>query len=149
MSEKKAGKARKQKPSQKQRDYVEKRIANPRKPKAKVAREAGYADSIARNAGQKIEESKAVKELFTALLERRGITDDLLAKRLYQGLFAMETKTAQVDGKISDKLHLVSWSERRAYLELLLKLKGHLIDKHEIRMVRTLEEILEESNATA
>lgn len=58
----------------------------------------------------------------------------------------MQTKTASHEGIITHRIHLVNFSERREMAELALKLKGHLIDKHELRMVRTLEEILEGSN---
>lgn len=146
---KKAGKpkkSRRQPPTAKQESYVRGRIESPTKAKTRVARDAGYAKSTANHASELIEGSKGVRELFTSLLERKGISDELLAQRLYQGLFAMETKTATLEGKITDRANLVAFSERRAMLELVLKLKGHLIDKHELRMVRTQEDILEEVN---
>ena len=116
------------------------------KRKKQAALEAGYSENTARRTKEKIEESKAVKELFTALMEKAGISDGLLARRLYQGLFARETKTAAHEGKITDRANLVAFGERREMLELVLKLKGHLIDKRELRMVRTLEDILDEAN---
>lgn len=49
----------------------------------------------------------------------------------------------------ADREVLVDFSERREMTELALKLRGHLIDKHEHRIIRTLEEILEDSNEAA
>jgi hypothetical protein len=40
---------------------------------------------------------------------------------------------------------LVDFRERREMLELVLRLKGYLTDKHEVRTERTLEEILKAS----
>jgi len=40
----------------------------------------------------------------------------------------------------------VDFSERREMAELVLRVKGLLIDKHQVQVVKTLEEILEESN---
>jgi hypothetical protein len=44
---------------------------------------------------------------------------------------------------------LVDFRERREMLELVLRLKGHLTDKHEVRRGRTLEEILAGSYDTS
>lgn len=129
--------------SGRQRKYVTGVLAG--KTKKKAATDAGYSKHTATKPKQ-IEAKPAVRQLFTELLEAQGITDGLLAKRIYQGLFAMETKTASSEGRITDKVHLVAFAERREMLELALKLKGHLIDKHELRMVRTLEQILEDSH---
>jgi len=114
--------------------------------KKEAALEAGYAPSTAENAKAKIEERPAVQALFTQILELAGVTDKLLARRVYQGLHAMQTKTASHQGVIVDRVHLVDFAERREMTELSLKLRGHLIEKHELRMVKTLEEILEASN---
>ncbi len=100
---------------------------------------------MAENAKQKIEQKPAVQQLFTHLLDAVGATDELLARRIYQGLHAMQTKTATHEGIITDRKNMVDFGERREMAELALKLRGHLIDKHEHRMVRSQEEILEES----
>ena len=125
-------------PSGRQRKYAAAIVSGKSKQQAK--REAHYAESTK---GKDIERKPAVQSLFTKLLEKAGVTDDLLAKRIYQGLHAnvvaRETATARREV-------LVDYPERRGMTELSLKLKGHLIDKHELRMVRTLEEILEDSH---
>jgi hypothetical protein len=53
----------------------------------------------------------------------------LVAQRIKQGLYAMETKLFQKDGIVTDKRNLVSWSERREYAELAMKALGISISK--------------------
>lgn len=129
--------------SPKERRYVAGRVAG--KSKRKAALDAGYTESMAENAKQKIDDKPAVQALFTQILDTAGVSDRLLAQRIYQGLHAMQTKTATHEGVISDHKNMVDFGERREMTELALKLKGHLIDKAEVRMVRTYEEILEAS----
>lgn len=130
--------------SAKQRQYVRGRLQG--KTKTAAALEAGYSASTANKAKEKIDSSPAVKKLFTEMLEAAGITDSKLAQRLSEALDAIETKFWSSEGEVSDERDVVAHGIRLQALELLLKLKGHLIDKHELRMVRTLEEILEASN---
>jgi len=116
------------------------------KTKKRAAQDAGYAKSTAENAKEKIESTPAVQSMFVTLLEQAGVSDALLAQRIKEGLSATDVKTANFEGKISDVEAFVAYAERRSMVELVLKLKGHLIDKHELRMTRTLEEILEGSH---
>lgn len=130
-------------PTVKQTKYVRGVVAG--KTKKQAALDAGYGPGVAKNPGQKLDANPAVKALFTSLMEKAGVTDHLLACRLYQGLYAMQTKFATHEGILADRRNLVDFAERREMLEIALKLKGHLIDKHELRLTRTLEEILEAS----
>jgi len=98
--------------------------------------------STARHPKHKIEDKPAVKLLFAQMLDLAGVSDELLAKRAWEGLHATAVHHATLQ---SDREVLIDFSERREMLELTLKLKGHLIDKHELRMVKSLEEILDES----
>jgi len=128
-------------PSVKQRRYVEGRVAG--KSKRKAALDAGYSQAVADNTKDKLDEKPAVKRLFATLMTQAGATDELLAQRIYEGLHA---KSVMRETLHAEREVLVDFAERREMVELALKLKGHLIDKHELRMVRTLEEILEASN---
>jgi hypothetical protein len=80
-----------------------------------------------------------------------GISDELLAKRAAEGLDA----TVQLRTTLYDKARtLVNFMERREMLELVLRLKGYLVDRQHVRQEKTLEEILdgsygEERNQTA
>ena len=40
---------------------------------------------------------------------------------------------------------MVNFTERREMVQLVLRLKGYLIESHDVRVSRTLEEILEDS----
>ena len=98
---------------------------------------------MAENAKQKIEAKPAVQALFTKMLEKAGATDALLARRVFEGL---QANVVVRETLYANREVLVDFGERREMTELALKLKGHLIEKHELRMVRTLEEILEDSH---
>jgi hypothetical protein len=128
-------------PTVKQRQYVAGRLAG--KSKKQSALDAGYGPGMAKNPGQKIDAKPAVEQLFTQLLTAAGATDELLAKRVFQGLNATAVLRETL---YADREVLINFAERREMTELVLKLKGYLIDKHELRMVRTLEEILEASH---
>ena len=54
----------------------------------------------------------------------------VVAQRITQGLYAMETKLFQKDGIVTDKRNLVNWSERRASAELAMKALGIVVDKN-------------------
>lgn len=111
-------------PSPRQRKYVKGVLAG--KSGAQAAREAGYAEGTAHRATVQIEGKPAVQALFRDLLERAGVTDELLAQRLREGLDAKETKFFQHDGKVTAKRNLVAFSERRATVELICKIKQHV-----------------------
>lgn len=53
----------------------------------------------------------------------------VVAKRIQQGLYAMETKLFQKDGVVTDKRNLVNWAERRASAELAMRAMGIIADK--------------------
>jgi len=83
-----------------------------------AAREAGYSEQSALSG--KPMQSNAVQVAFLQLMEE-ACPDQLLVKKIREGLDAMETKIATFEGTISDSKDFISWSERRAYLELALK----------------------------
>jgi hypothetical protein len=82
-----------------------------------------------------------VKELFAEMMEHAGVTLELMAQRIYEGLHA--TETLELISRT-----LISFSERREMLELCLRLRGLLVDKHEVDPGPTLAELLEESYGT-
>lgn len=75
-------------------------------------------------------------------MDKAGVTDELLARRIHQGLHAMETKFFQHAGFVTARRNMVSWSERREMLEIALKLRGHLVEKHEHKVDMTVEELV-------
>jgi hypothetical protein len=100
---------------------------------------------MGKNAGQKLDAKPAVQKLFHDLLAKAGATDELLAKRIAEGLTAFDTKFSTYMGEITDSQDVIAFSERREMVELVLKVKGYLVDKHEIDAGPTLAELLEES----
>jgi hypothetical protein len=125
---KKPGKTRKI--NLRQRKFLKGKIEG--KSSAQAARDAGYAESTAMRADEQIASKPAVRGAFKKLMEAAGITDELLARRLKEGIDAKETKFFQKDGLVISKRTVVYHGERRSHLELALKLKGRLIDKHEL-----------------
>jgi len=97
---------------------------------AASARVAGYAESVARKADVIIGGSPDVQAAMAEILRAAGITDELLAERIWQGLNAtiVSKKTAHARREV-----LVDYRERREMVELVLKLSGQLTNKHEIR----------------
>lgn len=57
------------------------------------------------------------------MLDEHGADDTSLAKRIAEGLGAEETVFAKFEGKITDQQNVTAWSERRAYAELICRIK--------------------------
>lgn len=55
----------------------------------------------------------------------------LVAQRIQQGLYAMETKLFQKDGVVKDKRNLVNFSERREYAKLAMEALGIVAAKED------------------
>lgn len=127
-------------PSVRQRLYVRGVIAG--KTKKRAARDAGYAKSTASNVKGKIESKKAVQQLFSELLERAGVSDKLLAKRIKEGLSAtvVSKSTANAFREV-----LVDYGERREMAELAIRMKG-LQPAEKIEHKVTLEDLLAETH---
>ena len=111
----------------KQRQFMDGKLQG--KSSAAAARAAGYAESVARKADEIIGGSPHVQAAMTEVLHEAGITDELLAERIWQGLNA--TMVSKKTGYAKREV-LVDFKERREMVELVCKLKGHLVQKHEI-----------------
>ena len=97
---------------------------------------------MADNAKQKIEKKPSVQKLFLQLLEEAGVTDALLAKRVFQGVSATAVvRTTQY----AKREVLVDFKERREMVELAGRIKGLIVDKVEVDAGPTLADILSES----
>jgi len=53
-----------------------------------------------------------------------GINEELIAQKLREGLEAKDTKIATFEGQITDSVEVVAWGERRAYLDMVIRLRG-------------------------
>ncbi len=97
---------------------------------------------MADNANQKIDKKPAVQALFREVLEKAGVTDELLAKRIYQGLHATAVSKSTANAK---REVLIDFGERREMVELAGKIKGVIVDKVEVDATIGLSELLTES----
>lgn len=102
----------------------------------KAALDAGYTESMADKAGEKI--LPGAQTEFQQELER-AIPRARLIKRISEGLDARETKLLSFKGEYTEAKHLVAWSERRRYAELIAKLQGLLIERVEVGTDKPLE----------
>lgn len=95
--------------------YLEERVkGNTKKLSALLA---GYSESTAENAAQKIETPR-LREMFARLITQ-VIPNEALVLRLAEGLDATRTIFATSEGAITDFLEVIDYSERRRYLELV------------------------------
>lgn len=99
------------------------------KSQRKAATDAGFSESMADNFKQKI--LPGLVDEFRDELEKK-VPHAILIQRITEGLSAFETKHALFEGKFSDTRNLVSFSERRHYVELTAKLLGYLVQRVEI-----------------
>jgi hypothetical protein len=116
----------KRKLTTRQEKYVSGKLAG--KTSARAAREAGYAESVARKADAIIGASPAVQRKLRDLLEGVGVTQQLLARRMREGLDAIETKVFQrrfaADGNELISVDCIDYGERRAMVQLCLEYLG-------------------------
>jgi len=108
-----------------------------------AARNAGYSESVSRKADAIISDSPHVHAVMNAILEAAGVSNERLARRMREGLDATVVHHQTMHSR---REVLIDFGERREMVELALRVKGLLVEKHRVQMVKTLEEILEESS---
>ncbi len=69
---------------------------------------------------------------FQELLDMMGLTDKKMGQVLAEGLGAKKTVVATFEGKICDEKEYDDPPTRAKYLELLGRMKGRFIDRHEV-----------------
>lgn len=94
--------------------------------KREAALAAGYAESTANSASHI--ETPDVKAAFQRLM-RQYAPAHKIAKRITEGLDAMETKFFQKEGIVTDSRDVINWSERRQYAQLAADLGGYAASK--------------------
>jgi phage terminase small subunit len=70
----------------KQRQFLDNKLKG--QSSALAARNAGYSESVARKADAIISSSPGVKTALSEILREAGVTNELLAERMWQGLNA-------------------------------------------------------------
>jgi hypothetical protein len=93
------------------RKYLEARVQGLGKMEAK--RIAGYAETTMPSTI----ENSSVKAAFSRLV-RQYVPAHHLAKRIAEGLDAMETKFFQHEGRVTDSKDLINWTARHNYAKL-------------------------------
>jgi len=93
------------------------------KSKKEAALDAGFSETMAEHAADKIETSD-VREAF-ALLIREMIPPEQIAKAIVEGMTATETKFFSHEGVVQDQRQVPAWSERRQYAELAAEYGGY------------------------
>jgi phage terminase small subunit len=111
-----------------ERRYVESRLAG--KNKMQAALEAGYTESMAAKAQDKIE-SKDVRRAFQELA-RDAVPTAKIMQRLAEGLDAVRIKPVIRGKTVIDTIEEPDWRERREYVELVTKFSGRYVEKSEI-----------------
>jgi hypothetical protein len=62
-------------------------------------------------------------------LEKAGLTDEYLAKKIHEGANAFRVDRFAVDGHVTEEKVDADFGTRQKYLELTAKLRGDIIDK--------------------
>jgi len=93
------------------------------KSKKQAALDAGFSETMAEHAADKIETAN-VREAF-GLLVREMIPPEFIAKVIAEGMAATETKFFSQEGVVKDQREVPAWSERRQYAELAAEYGGY------------------------
>lgn len=80
----------------------------------------------------KADRAIGVREEFERLLTQSGATNQKLSMRIAEGLDAQETVFAKFEGKITDSRDVIAWGERRAYAEMICKIKRVITPENEL-----------------
>jgi len=111
-----------------ERKYIEGRLSG--KSKMQAALDAGYTESMAAKAGDKIE-NKDVRRAFQDLA-REAIPAEKIMERLREGLDAVKVKAVVRNNKVIDTIEEPDYRERREYMELAARYGGRYVDRSEI-----------------
>jgi hypothetical protein len=111
-----------------ERKYIEGRLSGLSKMQA--ALDAGYTESMAAKAGDKIE-NKDVRRAFQELA-REAVPTEKIMQRLAEGLDAVRQKPVVRDKKIIGTIEEPDYRERREYMELASRYGGRYIERSEL-----------------
>lgn len=102
---------------------------------AEAARRAGYSPERARVEGSEQVSSGNIQAVFSACLDKAGLTDDFIAARLREGAEAKEIKFFAHEGVVTDERETTDYPTRHTYLATALKAKGLLRNKVDFTVV--------------
>ena len=101
--------------------YVRGRLEG--KSKKQAALDAGFSETMANHAADKIE-TRDVREAFARLV-REMVPPEQIARIIAEGMAATETKFFSHEGVVQDEREVPAWSERRQYAELAAEYGGY------------------------
>ena len=84
---------------------------------------AGYSDSIARNAYREL--MPRAQDVFRRALAHHAPIG-VQARKIAEGMDAMETQFFQKDGVVTDQRDVIAWGARKQYLDLAAKCQGFI-----------------------
>lgn len=97
------------------------------KSQTKAFRDAGYSKTTAaKKSGAML---KSLAPTFTDLLDKGGLSDPALVKKINFLFDAKETKFFQKDGIVTDEREVEALGIQANMVEFVAKLKGHVRDK--------------------
>jgi len=115
------------KPTLKQRKFIKNYLETGNATQS--AKDAGYSSKTAADIGKDNLLKPDIQIAIQKYIDLAGLTDDVMAKKVFDGANAMETKFFQKDGEVIQTVDVIPWKVRLDYLEFAAKLKGHLIEK--------------------
>ena len=106
----------------KQKAYI-KNVVSHKMTKTKAAMEAGYSPGTSSGL---IEKSGTVKNAMLQAMERAGVTEELLALKIKDGLEAMEKRFYSHEGRVIDKRETEDHNVRHKFLQTSLELHKYI-----------------------
>ena len=97
------------------------------KNRTQAFKDAGYSKKTAEVKSGAI--IARLEPAFTDLLDKAGLSDNALTKKIHDLFHAKETKFFQKDGIVTDERDVEALGIQFNTVELVTKLKGHLRDK--------------------
>ena len=113
----------------KQRKYIKYVAQGMNKNKALEKAEYAHQTNVA-----SVEKSPDVKKGLLKAMERIGITDDFIAKGIYEGTKATRTLFYTNNGIVSDKRVIKDFDIRHKYIKLSAEIRGDLINDPSVNM---------------
>jgi hypothetical protein len=93
------------------------------KPLVQAATEAGYAPSTAARGATELLRSEKVRTTIQVALEKAGVTDELLATTIREGMAAQKASHLVHEGEIKT-VEAVDWHARHRFVDTALRLKN-------------------------
>ena len=99
---------------------------------ADAARKAGYSEKHANTVAQRLLTYVDIQETIERCLKKAGISEELIALKIREGVEATETKFFQKDGEVVTECEVIPWGIRLDYLQFAARLLGLLKEKVEV-----------------